>query len=234
MLRAIEEVLLIGRPLVGVAGRDRDADAELFGVIEECRDVLGGMAVEDRAVDVDRETFGLGGLDRGHGLLKAALHAHRLVVMMLEAVEMHREEQIGRRLEQMQLLFQEQRIGAQRNEFLARHDAFDDVADLLVDQRLAARNGDHRRAAFVDGVEAFLDRKALVEDSVGIIDLAATETREIAAEQRFEHEDERVALASFQALPHHIGADDGLLSQRYTHGPDPLQSVLVCASGASP
>ena len=63
-LAATEEVLLVGRPLIGVAGRDRDADAEFFGQIEECRDVLGRMAVEDRAVDVDGKTLGLGGLDR--------------------------------------------------------------------------------------------------------------------------------------------------------------------------
>ena len=40
-LAPIEEVLLIGRALVGIAGRDRDADAELLGEIEERRDVLG-------------------------------------------------------------------------------------------------------------------------------------------------------------------------------------------------
>ena len=39
-LAAVEEVLLIGRPLIGVAGRDRDADAELFGEIEELGDVF--------------------------------------------------------------------------------------------------------------------------------------------------------------------------------------------------
>ena len=62
----------------------------------------------------------------------------------------------------MQLLLKQQRIGAQRNEFLARHDAFDDLADLFVDERFAAGNGDHRRATLVDRVEAFLHRQALV------------------------------------------------------------------------
>src|SRR5215813_13659164 len=40
-LSAAEEMLLIGRALVGIAGRDRYADAEFFGVIEEGRDVFG-------------------------------------------------------------------------------------------------------------------------------------------------------------------------------------------------
>ena len=50
-----EEMLLIGRALVGVAGRYRDADAELFGLVEEGGDVLGGMTIEHRRVDVDGE-----------------------------------------------------------------------------------------------------------------------------------------------------------------------------------
>jgi hypothetical protein len=104
----------------------------------------------------------------------------------------------------MQLLLQEQRIGAQRDEFLARDDALDDLADFLVDQRFAARNGDHRRAALVDGVETLLHRQALVQDSVGIIDLAATDAGEIAAEQRFQHEHERVTLASGKPLPQDV------------------------------
>ena len=151
--------------------------------------------------------------------------------MLLDAVEMHREEQIGRRLEQMQLLFQKQRIGAQRHEFLAGDDAFDDLADFLVNQRLAARNGDHRRAALVDGVEAFLHRQALVEDGVRIIDLAATGAGEVAAEQRLQHQHQRIALTAGQTLTHHVGADFHFLSQRYTQGYDPLFSYVCAAAG---
>ena len=112
-LAAAEEVLLIGRPLIGVTGRDRDADAKFLGEIEERRDVLGRMAVEDRAVDVDGEALGLRRLDRRYGFLVAALHAYRFVVMLFQPVEMHGKEQIRRRLEQMQLLLQKQRVGAQ-------------------------------------------------------------------------------------------------------------------------
>ena len=146
-------------------------------------------------------------------LLEAAFHAHRLVVVLLEAVEMHGEEQIGRRLEQMQLLFQQQRVGAQRDELLARHDALDDLADLLVDQRLAAGDGNHRRAALVDRVEAFLHRQALVQDRVRIVDLAAAEAGQIAAEQRLQHQHQRVALAPGQPLLEYISADGRLLSK---------------------
>ena len=75
----------------------------------------------------------------------------------------------------MQLLLEQQRVGAKRDELLAGDDAFDDLTDLAMDQRLAAGYSHHRRAAFVDRVEAVLDRQTLVEDRVRIIDLAAAD-----------------------------------------------------------
>ena len=54
---------------------------------------------------------------------------------------------------------------------------------------------DHRRAAFVDRVEALLhgDRRWL-KIAIGIVDLAAAGAGEIAAEQRLQHQHERIAL----------------------------------------
>src|SRR5712675_897560 len=102
--------------------------------------------------------------------------------MLLDAVDVDGEEQIGRGLELAELLFEQQRIGAERDELLARHDAFYDRADVLVDQRLAARDRDHRGAALVDRVETFLDREAPVQDRIRIIDLAAAGACKIAEE----------------------------------------------------
>src|SRR6476619_4891969 len=106
------------------------------------------MVVEDRRVDGDGEAFRRRGLYAGNSALKAAFHADRLVVMLLDAVEVHGEEQVRRGLELVQLLFEQQRIGAERNELLARHDAFEDGPYVLVDQGLAARNGHHWLASF--------------------------------------------------------------------------------------
>ena len=163
------------------------------------------------ALTLTVEPARLGGLDRRHGAVEHALLGDRLVVMRLEPVEMDREEQIGRRLEQIELLFQQQRIGAQRDEFLARHDAVHDRADILVDERFAARNGDHRGAAFVHRREAFVDRQPPVEDRIGIVDLAAADAGKIAAEQRFQHQHQRVALAAEQFLLEQIGPNLQLL-----------------------
>src|SRR5229473_122232 len=216
-LATIEKVLLVGGALVGVTGRDRYADAELLGVVEEGRDVGGGMAVVDGGVDVDGKSPGLGGLDRGDGAVEYALLADRFVVMLLEPVEVNGEEQIGRGLEQIELLLQEQRVGAERDEFPLGHDAFDDLADLLVDERLAARDRDHGRAAFVDRVEAFLDRQPAIEDRIGIIDLAAAEAGEVAAEQRLQHQHQRIAFAPPELLLEDIGADTHFLEERDLH-----------------
>ena len=60
-LGAVEEVLLVGRALVGVAGRDGDAvDADDLHLVEEVGHPLGIGALEQGAVDRDLEALGLG------------------------------------------------------------------------------------------------------------------------------------------------------------------------------
>ena len=76
------------------------------------------MAVEDRRVDIDREAFCLGCLDRRDRLLENALLRDRLVVMFLQPIEMDREEQVGGRLEQVQLLFEESALVQSETNFL--------------------------------------------------------------------------------------------------------------------
>ena len=164
----------------------------------------------------------LRGLDRGDGFVEAAFHADRFVVMFLDAVEMHGEEQIGRRREQMQLLFQKQRIGAQRHEFLARDDAATiSPISLWISGSppgMATIGAPHSSTASRHSCTG----QPLVEDRIGIIDLAAAGAGEIAAEQRFQHQHERIARAPSQTLAQHIGADLGFLSQRYTQDSNPL------------
>src|SRR5665647_2599208 len=117
----------------------------------------------------------------------------------------------------MQLLLEQQRVGAKRDKLLTRDDAFDDLTDLAMDERLAAGNRHHRRAAFIDRVETLLDRQTLVEDWVRIVDLAAADTGEIAAEQRLQHQDERVALATHDPLLDEVGTDAHFLEKGNCH-----------------
>src|SRR5581483_5727444 len=125
----------------------------------------------------------------------------------------------------MQLLLQKKRVGAERYELLARNNPFDDLADLAMDQRFAARNGHHGGPALVDGVETFLDRQAPVEDRVRVIDLAAARAGKIAAEQRLEHQHERIPLAAHQLLLEQIGADPDFFMEGYDHDSFTLLSV---------
>src|SRR5437868_5850536 len=96
-----------------------------------------------------------------------------MIVLVLQAVEMDRERQVWAWRELIDLLLEEQRVGAQVDELLARDDALDDLDDLLVEQWLAAGDRDHRSAAFVDGFEALGRGQALVQDLIGVVDLAA-------------------------------------------------------------
>src|SRR3989442_1995369 len=94
-------------------------------------------------------------------------------MVLAVAIEMDRPGEEGVRREQVDLFLEQQRVGAEVDEFFAGDDALDDLLDLTVQQRLATGNDDDRRAAFIDRLEAFADAEALVEDRVGIIDLAA-------------------------------------------------------------
>ncbi len=203
-----EEVRLVRGALIGVAGRGHDAiDAERHGVVEEFRGALGVGAVEQGAVDGKAEAARLGGLDGFHGAIEHALLVHRRVVRFAVAVEVDVPAEIGVGFVLVELLFEQQGVGAEIDELLPLQDAAHDLRQLLVQQGLAAGDGDDRGAAFVDGVECVLDRQALVQDLVRVVDLAAAGAGQVAAEQRLEHQHQRVSLTAGQMLPDHIGAD---------------------------
>ena len=101
--------------------------------------------------------------------------------------------------------------------FLRATIPFDDLADLAMDQRLSPRYRHHRRAALIDGVQALLHREATVEDRIGIVDLAAAGAGQIAAEQRLQHQHQRIALAAPQLLLDDIAADTDFLEERDCH-----------------
>ncbi len=204
-----EEMLLVGRLLVGVGGRDLHlVDAEVVVEVgEHVDDRLRGVGVEERGVRVHREAARLGQLDRGHRLVEHAFLADRLVVPLLQAVDVHDPGEVGRRLELVQLLGQQQRVGAEEDELLPLDQLGDDHVDLRVHQRLAAGDGDHRGAALLDGADRLLDRHPLLEDGVRLLDLAAAGALQVAGEQRLELDQERELLIASQLLAHQVGPD---------------------------
>src|SRR3954470_5133855 len=127
--------------------------------------------------------------------------------MLALPVNVDRKRKILARLEEIQLLFQEERVGAEINVFLTLDKPGDDFADLRMHERLATGNRDHGRATLLYRLEAFLRRKVLLQDVRWILDLAAAGAGEVATEQGFQHEDEGVALASRKLLLQDVGCD---------------------------
>src|SRR6185437_14317294 len=76
-LAPVEEMRLIGRALIGIAGRDGDAvETQLHHRVEEARNARCIGAVEQRAVDVDAEALGLREPDRRDGAVIDAVLAN--------------------------------------------------------------------------------------------------------------------------------------------------------------
>jgi hypothetical protein len=116
------------------------------------------------------------------------------------AIHVNGKGQIFAGREQVQLFFEQQRVGAEVNIFFARHQAVHNFGDLGMHQGLAAGNADHRRATFFNRAKTFLGAQLLFQNVGGILNLAAASAGEITAEKRLQHQDERVVLASLQPL----------------------------------
>ena len=133
-------------------------------------------------------------LDRVDRALEAALLVDRLVVALLEPVDVHHPGEVAVRLELVQVLGQQQRVRAQEHDLPCGQQLPHDLVDLRVHQRLAAGDGDHRRAALLDRADRLLDRHALLEQRGRLRDLAAAGALEIAGEQRLQLDQQRELL----------------------------------------
>src|SRR5690606_16580790 len=101
---------------------------------------------------------------------------------------------------------------------LPPHELGHDLVDLRVHQRLAARDGHHRRAALLDGGDGLLDGHAPLQHVRGMLDLAAARAGEVAGEQRLEFEEQRELLPAAQLVPEDVGSDPDALAERHAHG----------------
>src|SRR3984893_5550332 len=210
-------MLLIRRALVGVARRHGDAlDAQRRHAIEKRGDPDGIGIVEQRAIDGNAKFALLGELQGLECTVVDTGLTDRTVMHFRVAIEVNRPVEVAVRRVAVEVFRKKKRVGADGHEFASGDRALHNLGKILMQQWLAA--GDHHdwRAAFVDRREAVGERQALVENLVWIIDLTAARASEIAAEQGFEHQDERKALASRQALAHYIGADLSYLQNRYS------------------
>jgi hypothetical protein len=180
-------------------------DLQLVGdEVEEGVEIFRLRAFENRRVRVDAEALGLGRPDRFDRDVVGTGARDRFVVDVLRSIEMDVEAEVIRRRELIEARFEAQRVRAQVDELLPRDQTFDDLFDLRMQQRFAAGNGNHRRAAFVHRFEALLGREMLAQDLDRVLDFSATIAGEVAAEQRLEHEHERIPLLAHEPVAHHV------------------------------
>src|SRR5208283_4009784 len=158
-----------------------------------------------------------GGADSVEGKLVSAFTAHGKIVVLLLSIHVHREAQIFAGFEQVQLFFQQQRVGAEIDIFLAREQAVDNFIDLRMHQRLAAGNRDHRRSTLINRFEAIFQGEIGFQDVGRVLDLAAAGAGQVAAEQRLEHEHKRVAGTAQQALLENVRRHRPHLGDRHWH-----------------
>jgi hypothetical protein len=126
-------------------------------VIHHLEDVLDLRFLEDGRVRRDAVSGRAPGLDGVDGGVPEALVVADVVVDLTHAVEVDDERQARVRLEHLEELLQLERVRAQLNVLVHLEHALDDVLDPLVDERLAAADGDDRSRALNACVDALLD-----------------------------------------------------------------------------
>ncbi len=205
---AAHELGLIGSLLVAVSRRENDAlDAHGHDFIEELADVVGIGAIEEGGVGGDAETALHRFFDAFDGDVVTALAADGEVVMIAVAIEVNREGEVLGRREFVQPLFELERVGAEVDVLFARDEAVDDLDDLRMEQRLAAGDGDHGRAALIDGSEALLGRELFFENVGRILHLTASGAGQVAAEERLKHENKRILLVACELFLQDVGGN---------------------------
>ncbi len=175
-LRDAEEVLLVGRLLVGVGGRELDlVDLHLVVEIGQHVDhVLRAVVVEEGGVGAHPEARGLGRGDRLDRLVEGTGLLHHRVVPLTQPVDVDDEGEVRRRCELRHLLPKQQSVGAQQDKLLAGNELTDDLVELRVHQRLTTGDRHHRRAALLHRGHGVLDAHPLLENGRRVLDLAAT------------------------------------------------------------
>src|SRR5581483_9899539 len=143
--------------------------------------------------------------------------AYREIMFFSQTVHVNAECEIFRRRVFIELALEQNRIGAEIDVLFSGDQTADDFGHFRVDERLPARDADHRGAAFVRRRPALLRRQPLIEHVIRILDFSASCAREVAAEKRLQHENQRIALGATETLAEHIRRDRIHLGYRNRH-----------------
>ena len=211
-------MFLIGCFLVAVTwGEHHALDVQFHHGIKKFADASGIGAFEQGGIGGDAESAGDGFFDGFEGDLVGAIATDGGIVFGFETIHVDAEGEVFCGFKEIELPLEEEGVGAKVDVFFAGDEAFDDRIDLGMDQRFAARDGDHRGAALVGGVPALLGGKAFIKDVIGILDFTATCAGKVAAEEGLEHKDKRIPFDPTQLLPEYVGGNCPSLANRNWH-----------------
>ena len=132
-------------------------------------------------------------------------------------VHVHAEAEVLARLELVELALEQDGVGAEVDESPPVDQRAGDVGDLRMQQRLPSGDADDGGAALVGSAHALRDRELAAEELYGILDFSAASAGEIAAEERFQHQHQRVALSPGEALLQEVSAHRHHLPCRNCH-----------------
>src|SRR5207237_8020389 len=117
-------------------------------------------------------------------------------VRFFETVQVYVEEQPRRRFEFMKPLANEHSVRAEIDMFPASDDLLDEASQFGIDERLAAADGNDRRAAPIQGIEALFDGELFADRIRVLAEPPATDAREIPRLHWFVHHPERKLLSN--------------------------------------
>src|SRR5579862_522693 len=210
---------------VGIGRRKHVAiDAECLEISEKIGNLFDVRLFVNRGVGGDEKTRSLGCLDAFDCFAEHAVALNADIVSLFEPIEVDVEEQARSGREIAEMLANKHTIGAKVDVFLARKDFVSQAANLGINHRLAAANGNDGRAAIVNRLQALLDGKHFVDRGFVFANAAAASAGEIAGVERFEHHHQRKFLRPSDALASEITRHARSEAKRNSH---PLPPSLI-------
>ena len=106
----------------------------------------------------------------------------------LHPVHVHVQREVGMGMHGVEPLVQQKAVGAEVDMFFSLEHAVDQIVEIGIEERFSAGNGNDGGRAFIDGMEALLQRHHFL-DRIGVLaNSAASGTGKIAEVGRLQHQ----------------------------------------------
>ena len=181
---AAKKVRLVRCRVVCVARAEHHAlDTDIHHLIKETPNGIGICAIKERRIGRDPEPHVHGGLDTCDRFVIRSIAADRKVMFGSSPIQVHRKREVLGGLEPscFKFLLEQDGIGAQVDVLLSLDQFLHQLANMLIYQRLATRDGHHRGAAFIDGAERIFQGHILAKNVGWVLNFPTASTGQIAA-----------------------------------------------------